>query len=469
MVLVRYSFIWLVSVLMLSQIIYGCKKNSFLSKGNLEFSVDTLVFDTVFTTIGSTTHQFKIYNRENRTIVIDEIELMGGNDSPFRINIDGLNGISLSNMELEAKDSLFVFVEVTLDINNQNLPMILEDSIRFRTNGKDQYVKLAVWGQDAYFHYKEEILNSETWFNDKPHVIYGYAAIDSAQTLTIQAGTKIYLHKNSILYVYKGALNINGTKDAKVTLQGDRLESYYDDVAGQYYGIYFHKALPSSINHCDIKNGISGIHLYSEDSGNSGYTLKISNSTISNCASYGLFVFQGAKIKAENCILAKNGVHSLLVLGGGDFNINHCHLLGYGSGENSSPAVGISNSYFNSTLAQTEISAIDEGVITNSVIYGNQDFELVFDTINPNQTFTFGFQIRNNLIKSETQFSGNYFSNNDYNINPMFKNIEDGDFYYYSNSPLNNTSDPTFPTSNGMDIQEIIRNPISDKGAYELL
>lgn len=467
--MVRYWFISLVSFFLFSQAITGCKKATFFSKGNLEFSIDTLVFDTVFTTIGSTTHQFKIYNRENRTIVIDEIELMGGNDSPFRMNIDGLNGIFLSKLELEANDSLFAFVEVTLNINNQNLPMILEDSIRFRTNGKDQYVKLAVWGQDAYFHYKEEILISETWPNDKPHVIYGYAAIDSAQTLTIQAGTDIYLHKNAILYVYKGALNIEGTKDAKVTLRGDRLESYYDDVAGQYYGIYFHEALPSSINHCDIKNGISGIHLYSEDPSNTGYTLNLANSTITNCASYGLFIFQGSKVKAENCILAKNGIHSLLVLGGGDFNINHCHLLGYGSGDNSSPAVGISNSYFNSTLAQTEISAIDEGVITNSVIYGNQSYELVIDTINPSQTFNFGFQFKDNLIKSTTQFNGSYFSNNVYNVEPLFKNIEDGDFYYYSNSPLNNSSNPAYPTSNGLDIRGVIRNPISDKGAYEYL
>lgn len=447
----------------------GCKKDTFLSKGNLEFSVDTLVFDTVFTTIGSTTRQFKIYNRENRTIVIDEIELMGGEDSPFRMNIDGLIGTNISNLELEADDSLFAFVEVTLEVNNQNLPMILEDSIRFRTNGVDQYVKLAVWGQDAHFHYNELIINSETWTNDKPHVIYGYAAVDSAQTLTIPAGTDIFLHKNAILYIFKGALNIQGTKDQKVTIQGDRLESFYNDVAGQYYGIYFQKALPSTINHCDIKNGTSGIHLYSEDASNTGYTLTLSNSTITNCARYGLFIFQGSKVKAENCILAKNGTHSLLVLGGGDFNLNHCHLLGYGSGDNTSPAVGISNSYFNSSLGQTEISAIDEGVITNSVIYGYQDYELVIDTINPNQTFDFGFQFHNNLIKSTTQFNSSYFNSNTYNQDPLFINIEEGDFYYHSTSPLNNTSAIGYPTSNGLDIREILRNPISDKGAYEHL
>ena len=82
--------------------------------------------------------------------------------------------------------------------------MVVEDSIRFRTNGVDQYVNLAVWGQDAYFHYND--LNEGVWPNDKPHVIYGYAAVDSSKTLTILAGTKVHLHKNSLLYVYKSTL-----------------------------------------------------------------------------------------------------------------------------------------------------------------------------------------------------------------------------------------------------------------------
>lgn len=61
----------------------SCKKTVLFSKGNLEFSRDTVVFDTVFTTIGSTTQQLKIYNRESNTVVINEVELMGGSSSPF--------------------------------------------------------------------------------------------------------------------------------------------------------------------------------------------------------------------------------------------------------------------------------------------------------------------------------------------------------------------------------------------------
>ncbi len=417
----------------------SCNKPVFFSKSNLEFSEDTVVFDTVFTTLGSTTKQFKIYNPENRTLKIDEIELMGGENSPFRINVDGISSTIVNDIELEGGDSLFVFVEVTLDINGQNLPIVVEDSIRFKTNGKDQFVNLAVWGQDAYFHYKD--LNEGTWPNDKPHVIFGYAAVDSAKSLTIQAGTQVFMHKNAILYIYKGSLFVNGTKDQEVTFQGDRLESDYDDVSGQYYGIYFQEARPSSINYAIIKNGISGVHLFSKDATFTDYTLTLQNTIISNCARYGVFIYSGARVKAENCILAKNGNHALLVLEGGDFFLNHCDLLGYGNGDAATPAIGISNYYNDYFNGVQNIGSINEGKIYNSVIYGNLTREIVFDTIN-DPGINLNFDIKNNLIKMDPTDASSFFASTIWNIDPEFTAVADNDFTYAITSPLNNSADP---------------------------
>jgi hypothetical protein len=439
----------------------SCKKKGLLSKENLSFSKDTVVFDTVFTTLGSTTQQFKIYNRENRTVRIDEIELMGGTNSPFRINVDGVSGTYLKDFDLEGKDSLFAFVEVTLGINSQSLPMIVEDSIRFRTNGKDQYVKLAVWGQDAYFHYKD--LNEGTWENDKPHVIYGYAAVDSAKTLTIPAGTKVHLHKNALLYVYKGALNIEGELNNEVIFQGDRLEAWYQEVTGQYYGIYFHEARPSTINYAIIKNGISGVHLFSKDpSFNPQYTLTVTNTKIINNARYGVFIYSGAKVKAENCVIARNGTHALLVLEGGDFNFNHCNLLGYGPA--TGPAVGISNYYNDYANATQNIGSINEGVIYNSVIYGNQTGEIAFDTIS-DPAINLNFDIRNCVIKRTPVGTDNFYQTIFWNQDPMFTDVQSYNFLFPANSKLNNNG---FFTSVAFDINGNLRSDTApDIGAYE--
>ena len=445
----------------------SCKKNNLLSKKNLEFSVDTLVFDTVFTTVGSTTKQLKIYNKESKTVQIDQIELMGGANSPFRMNVDGNMGTSLYNIRIEGKDSLFVFVEVTLDINSQTLPMIVEDSIRFRTNGKDQFVKLAVWGQDAYFHYSNFQagifdFNEGTWPNDKPHVIYGAAIIDSAKSLTIQAGTQVHLHKNSVFYVYKSTLNIQGAPDNEVVFQGDRLEQDYQDVSGQYYGIYFQEALPSTIDYAIIKNGTSGVHLFSKDPSNAGYTLTITNTIIQNQARYGVFIYSGAKVKAENCIISQNGTHALLVLEGGDFNFNHCNLLGYGASQN--PAVGISNYFTNYQTATTNVGSINEGVLYNCVLSGNLATELAIDTIQLSGV-NLNFDFKNCLIKSETVQTDAFYQSIFWNNNPLFTDPTIYDFSFLPTSVLNGNG---FATSVVTDIFGNPRNNPPDIGAIEL-
>ncbi|MBM3418095.1 MAG: right-handed parallel beta-helix repeat-containing protein [Bacteroidetes bacterium] len=445
----------------------SCSKKNFYSKNNLTFSVDTLVFDTVFTTIGSTTKSFKIYNPESKTVQIDEVELMGGENSPFRMNLDGLIGHNFSNIRIEGKDSLFVFVEVTLDINSQILPMIVEDSIRFRTNGVDQYVKLAVWGQDMYFHYSNfqaEIFdfNEGVWPNDKPHVIYGAAVVDSAKSLTIQAGTQVHLHKNSFLRVYKSTLNIQGTLGNEVVFQGDRLELDYQDVTGQYYGIYFHQAKPSTIDYAILKNGTSGIHLYSEDPTNSGYTLTMSNTIIQNQARYGVFIYSGAKVKAENCIISKNGTHALLVLEGGDFNFNHCDLLGYGSSQN--PAVGISNFYTNYQTATTNVGSINEGILYNCVIAGNLQTEIAMDTIQMSGV-VLNFDFKNCLIKSETVQTDAFYQNIFWNQNPLFTDVSLNDFSFSLNSILNGNGIASPVVT---DILGNLRNNPPDIGAIEV-
>ncbi len=444
----------------------SCGKHVILSKNNLSFSKDTVVFDTVFTTIGSTTQQFKIYNKDSKTIKIDEIELMGGTNSKFSMNVDGLQGTQIKDLYIEGGDSLFVFVEVTLDPNGTNLPLIIEDSIRFKSNEKNQFVKLAAWGQDAYFHYKD--LNEGVWPNDKPHVIYGIAAvgypkIDSAKTLNIQAGTKIYMHKNAILYVYKSTLNIQGTLGNEVIIQGDRLEQDYQNITGQFYGIYFQKARPSTIDYAIIKNGTSGVHLYDEDPTNSDYTLTMTNTIIKNQARYGVFIFAGAKVKAENCIVAKNGTHALFVLQGGDFNFNHCDLLGYGSSTN--PAVGISNYYNDYAAGQTNVSSIEEGKLYNCVVTGNLTTEFAMDTIHMSGV-VLNFDFKNTLLQSEVTYTDSFYDASVlWNGTPLFTNPTEFNFTFGQNSALQGNG---INTSVVTDILGNPRNNPPDIGAIEL-
>ncbi|AEA45133.1 right-handed parallel beta-helix repeat-containing protein [Fluviicola taffensis] len=449
----------------------ACKKKNLFGDGNLNFSTDTLIFDTVFTTIGSTTKYFKIYNPQNKALKITDVQLMGGSNSPFKLNLDGLQGTSFSDLEIEKGDSLFCFVEVKLSVNGQNLPLIVEDSVRFRTNGEDQYVKLAVWGQDMYYHYSDFSipnglglnLNEGTWPNDKPHVIFNRAFVDSAKTLNIIEGTKIHLHKGAILWNYKGTLNIDGAYNNKVIIQGDRLEGSYQDVPGQYYGIYLQEARPSIINNAVIKNSIAGIHVDSRDAAFNQNTLTISNTEIFNAASYGLFLFNGPKVYGENVLVHSTGVHSLLVIQGADFTFNQCNFLGYGSGEGSTPAVGISNHYTNSQ-GTTMVAQIPNANFNNCVIYGSTGEHLAIDTIQTGG-LTLNFHFRNSVVLKTDLSNGmfTYCSNG----NPLFTNPNSNNFKFTSSaSSLSNNANQTYSTA--QDISGQGRNSPPDIGVYDI-
>ncbi|MBW7869194.1 MAG: right-handed parallel beta-helix repeat-containing protein [Brumimicrobium sp.] len=444
------------------QLFTGCKKKELFSKNTLSFSTDTLVFDTIFTTVGSTTKRIKIYNKSNQSVKIQKVTLMGGKSSPFRINLDGVPGVTFTDIVIPQKDSLFMFVEVTLGENSGTTPMIIEDQIEFLTNGKTQHVQLAAWGQDAYFHYKDT--NEGIWPNDKPHVIYDYAAVDSAKTLTIQAGTKIYLHKNALLFNYKGTLKIQGTYDNKVIIQGDRLEPFYQDVKGQYYGIYMDHARTSEIDNCIIKNGTAGIHVYGDDPSNSDYTLKVTNTEIFNSASYGIFNYSGGRIYGENLNIHDNDVYAYFVLEGGDCNFRQSQFLSWGS-DGSKPAIAIKN-YFTRNDGITYVGSIYENSFYNSIIYGGGEYQIAFDTINTNGV-TILYEFDNNLIKQKDGVNNSKFIDNTWNKDPKFKSIEGQKYIIKSASPCIDAGKSGYATPK--DIEGTDRDMGQpDIGAYEV-
>ena len=135
----------------------GCRKDPINDSPTamLRFSEDTIVFDTVFTTVGSATRHFKVYNDGTKAVTISSITLAGGSTSNFHLNIDGVPAVSTGDILLRGGDSMYVFVDVDVDPNNSTSPLMIEDSVQFVTNGNHQHVILNAVGQDAYFYYNQ--------------------------------------------------------------------------------------------------------------------------------------------------------------------------------------------------------------------------------------------------------------------------------------------------------------------------
>ena len=128
---------------------------------SLEFSTDTLSFDTIFSAMGSTTEKILIYNHHKRALKISSVELAGRENSRFRLNVNGSRNPenSFKNIEIGAKDSLYIFVEVTVNPHDSDAPVLVSDSVVFQTNGNVQTVQLHAYGQDVILWKEKMILN----------------------------------------------------------------------------------------------------------------------------------------------------------------------------------------------------------------------------------------------------------------------------------------------------------------------
>ncbi|HMU69603.1 MAG TPA: hypothetical protein PKC38_06335, partial [Chitinophagales bacterium] len=130
----RITFIF---SLALALVVSGCRREIINTDttAKLRFSEDTVHFDTVFSTVGSVTLSLILFNDFNTTLEVSNITLAGGAFSQFRMNVDGAPGDVFDNIQIPPNDSLYVFVEVTVDPNEEALPYVIEDSILFSTNG----------------------------------------------------------------------------------------------------------------------------------------------------------------------------------------------------------------------------------------------------------------------------------------------------------------------------------------------
>lgn len=481
----------------------SCRKDfsTVPSFGNLEFSRDTVFLDTIFTNIGSATYNLKVYNRGNKAITIPQIRLENGITSNYRLNVDGIPGKTFQNIEILPKDSIFVFVETTVDFNSIPNPLYT-DRILFDNGNNQQDVDLVTLVQDATFIFPGRdpismgidnltlsgqsttiqgrfLEDSElTFTKNKPYVIYGYAAVPANKTLTIEAGARIHFHNNSGLIVDKDAtLKVNGTLNEKVVFEGDRLENSFSRVSGQWGTIWMRAgSKENEINHAQIKNGVIGILVDSIGS-SSAPTLRLTNTEIYNQTSFGVLGRQ-ANIVGENVVIGNAGQTSFAGTVGGSYDFTHSTFANYWTRSlRSLPAVLVNNFVLsrNENGQQVAITRnLTKANFTNCIIAGNNNIEFVLDRVQ--DASTFNYSVRNCMIQFN-DFNNNFQNNNELNFNntsryqniilnknPNFRNVAREEFIIGAGSDAINQA---LPSSVSIDILGVSRVTNPDLGAYQ--
>lgn len=480
------------------------------SSGNLSFSQDTIYLDTIFNNIGSSTYSLKVYNRSNDDINIPSVRLGQGENSNYRLNVDGIPGKTFENIQVLSKDSIFIFIETTVDIAGQtnNTQFIYTDQILFDTGANLQKVELVTLIQDAVFLFPADLgdgmfetinLGTEeepteisgfflddnelTFTNEKPYVIYGYAAVPPGKTLTVEPGARIHFHESSgILVANTGSIKANGAPsndpelmENEIIFEGDRLEPSFSDVPGQWGTLWLTAgSTDNEFSYTTIKNGIVGLLM---DSNDGDRTLTLNNVQIYNSANVGLLARTG-NVYGENVVITNSGQASLACSLGGTYSFNHCTFANYWSnGFRTFPTLTLSNSL---QVSDTETAVADlvEANFNNCIIYGSEQREIA---LSEDDNAAFNFKFTNSLIRFQDPF-GDFSDvpNYNFNNNSLYSNCVFNEDPIFQNTSLNNLNiemgtsgaegigNPDIGILVPFDLNGVLRNVNTpDAGAYE--
>lgn len=466
---------WWVLLLFVSATVFNgaCRKEKSLitaPDADVRFSADTLKYDTVFTSAGSVTQFFKIFNNNNGRLQLSSVRLMGGAASFYKMNVDGLPGTQFTNLEIAANDSLYVFVSVNINPNAASLPFIVQDSIGISYNGNTRFVQLQAFGQNAIFLRNRKITGNVTWTNNLPYVILGGLQVDTTATLTIEKGTRIYLHADAP-FIVDGTLLANGDKfdSTRIVFRGDRLDEPYRDYPAAWPGIWFRgQSKNNRLQYTTIKNAYQGI-IADGPSINAAPKVTLEECIIENAYDAGVLGIN-SRVSARNCLISNCGNNIGFILGG-NYSFTHCTVASFSSLYilHQTPVLVATNylKQANNTFITANLSA----TFSNCIFwgqFGNVDDEVVADKVGTN---TFNVQLTNCLYKLKNPLNPLITSTNGLlNQVPLFDSVNTGARVYNlrlkTGSPAINAATVTGTTLD-LDGQPRPVGPAADLGCYE--
>ena len=477
---------------------------------DIRFSSDTVYLDTVFTSIGSSTYNLRIYNQANHNIKIGSIRLGQASDSQFRLNVDGMHGQDFNDVEILANDSIYVFIETTVNIkdyaanapeflyNDQllvdeqtvELITLVKDAIFLYPKREDGFKEMIPLGTDEEGNafgiegfYLED--NELIFTNERPYVIYGYAGVPSEKTVRFEAGARIHFHDNSGLIAAElSSVHVLGEQSAdaemqegEVIFEGDRLEPFFENIPGQWGAIWLTAGSTNHIfRHATIKNASVGILMdYNDETENP--TLVLEQTQIHNSSAVGLWAKTG-HVRAVNSIFGNAGNASFFGNIGGSYEFTHCTFANYWNRSfRSTPAV-ILNDYVPISETEDFVMPLEKAVFANCIIDGNQTVEFGVEQKGDQEL---SFSLDHTALRfspaDETTYENPYYDFSSSSLYPKlilnkqtaFHQPSTNDFRISQESEVIGLGKSTHAASVPVDLNGVDRTNLPDLGAFQHL
>lgn len=435
------AFVVLVTPLFMGEV--SCvKEDELMNESDLQlsFSTDTLTFDTVFTTLGSTTRQVKVYNKGKKAVRFSTVGIRGGRASRFRLNIDGDTSMVVRDLDIAAGDSCFIFVRVNVNPNSATEPFLVEDYIDLQyehSNGLGcRSIVLTAYGRNAVYHNplpgrSYSVIDCDNWNHQLPHVIIGQAVVDSATMLTLVSGDELYFAPDAMLWVYNcGTLKVQGSEEKPVLFTSLRQDEWYQGLPGQWNAIWLSAgSKDNEIDHAYIENGTIGIIVDTNVNGNP--TLSLSNTVILHESTAGI-VAQGAWLVADNVLVADCGMAAVALQYGGRATITNSTIANYWRYSARRMPALVLNNWYRSGDGHSVLRELGPVRIENCIVYGNYVDTEVLEDKNPSVAFDVSFA--NCVVKGLERL--NYVvATGCIDVDPQFENTDEHDYHLKDDSP----------------------------------
>lgn len=376
----------------------------------LSLSRDTLLFDTVFSGIGSSTYRVMVRNRNENALILSRVWLEEGRY--FHVNIDGETDLrQLSDMKIRGGDSLFVFVRVMDDRLAADAPgntALVSDALHFLTNGDTTTLHMEAVSQEVILLRSDSgyqaFSGSYTFHSDKPYLIYD--TLYFGGRLLFEPGATLYMHRGAMLIAY-GDVEAQGTAEHPVSLMGDRRDHLFDSVpysyaAGQWEGFYIVqpdglRANSYHLNHMHVLSANTGIYALGGEV-RTMPVLVMNDCRIHNHAGVGVSI-RNMNSRLTRCELS-NAANYCLYLSGGEHLVDHTTIASYYNHTN----VRIQNTQ-KEDVAALCITDLDKDyaytrfTISNSIVAGGRKNELYIAS--PLPQFMTG-EIHHSYIQGDT-------------------------------------------------------------------